>query len=346
MHRICIISVLVFFCSSILSYSKDSNLKGELLEKRTELTRVNKKIKEKKRKFKSLTQKEISVISEMNHTEQRLAERNMELESLDSQVEKLSENKACLSDEIIRAQKDIRALGSRLYAYLVRIYKFDRSRHTKTLLPWHSQSNLLQSYALMGIVLNARLAQMDEYQQRLSALKEKEEEQERGGEKLAILRADLERSKFALSMVLESKREKLTAIKKGKRLSMGKMRELERHSKGLQLMIDELGRQKKRDIGRKESGDVTYGFQALMGKLDPPVSGKILPMPQTVPETSGSVRAGSEYHVVDVESPGTCRLRGRGAAPRLVARRPADRRGCPQRSASTGRGGASVRRGH
>ena len=269
MRKIFITCILLLFCCHLVSYGEDNYLKTVLVKKSTELKRVKKKIREKRQKTKSFVRRESSLTSELSSIQMSLSKRNAELESVNSQVEDLNKKIKYNNDIISKTGEDSNALKSGLSRRLVAIYKFGKSGYNK---------DALRCYRFMNVILNHDLALADRYRHDMLTLKEKEKGLKEDGRKLVILKASKERSKAGIQAKIQRKNRTLTSIKRGKSSCVDTARDLERDYKRLQSMIEGLDRKIKSGIKEKRLGHMRHGFATQMGKLDIPVSGKILPL--------------------------------------------------------------------
>jgi len=276
-HRI-IIFVLVLFCYTPISYGEDQDLKVELSRKKSELGHVKKRIQEKKQKVQAFARKKSSVTSELRSIERDLSESREEIRSLNSQVDKLSDKIKRNSILISRTREDTKALRAVLNARLVELYKFTRSGHKIPFYTLYSRTDKLRYYRFMDIILNHDLELVDKYEHDILMLDEKEKELIGNKGRLADLKAKKERNECEIQTGIQRGNKILRSVKSRKSTYIAAIFKLEKHSKRLQSMIEELNRTIEKEIRERGLGCKTDGFAALMGKLDPPVPGKILPL--------------------------------------------------------------------
>jgi septal ring factor EnvC (AmiA/AmiB activator) len=272
--RVFIISVLILFCFNGITGGEDQGLNKMLIKKKKELTFIKKKIHQTRKNVWKINKKELTVTSELDRIEERLSNVSNDLELLNSNIKSLKESVNNTSYNISKLEENLTALRPRLSAGLVTIYKLGETGYIKAVFSPGSYTDKLRCYRFLSILLNYNLNLIEEYRQNLSTLKGERDDFKEDEVKLANLMADEHRKKSDIQVKLQKKTKLLGSVKRKKMAYISAVNELEKDSKGLQSMIDKL----KRKIRADTSEYKDKGFAAVRGKLDIPVTGKVLPL--------------------------------------------------------------------
>ena len=278
MRRILFVSVLILFYFNAVSYSEDRHLKKGFSRKKAELSLIKKEIQKKKQNVKTIGKRKLSVISELNKKKKELSKGRSEISLLDSEVEELNKKIEGISDQVSSLGEAVGILRSRLDTRMAAMYKIGEVGYMKAVFSSRSYIDMLRCFRYMNIVLNYDLELIGKYKHNLLALKEKKKELEEGEKRLAILKLSKRKRESDIQAMIYRNTRTLNYIKSKKKSYTAKIKELEMDSNKLQSMINKLNRNRRKDLREGRIGHITHGFATLRGKLDIPVSGKILPL--------------------------------------------------------------------
>ena len=277
MKKICILLFLFVFFNGA-SFGEDYRTKGMISKKKTELNSVKKKIRAKKRKIDAFAKREHSIISELNRKEKSLSDENMEVQSIAGSIEEVKKEIMSADSRISKLEKNMEICDSRVKEHLIEMYKKREPRFTDVLFASQSHNDILQNRKSMGVIIHHDLKMMREYGNDLSAVKKKKEELHTDEKRLAFIKEEKERLQSEITRNIAKKAEILKTIRKNKRANMALLKKLKRNSKKLQSMVEKLDRKMSRKAKKEKTARKEYGFAGLMGKLETPVPGKVLPL--------------------------------------------------------------------
>ena len=272
--RVLIISILILFCFNGITGGEDQDLHEMLTKKKKELTSIKKKIHQTQKNVLEVNKKELTVTSEVNKIEKRLSNVGKNLELLNSNIESIKERVDDTGYTISELEKKITTLSPRLIDSLVQFYRLGEIGYIDEVFSPGSYTDRLRCHRFLSILLDYNLDLIEDYRQDLLTLKGERDDCKEDEVKLANLMVNEHRKKSDIQVKLQRKIKLLRSVKREKMAYISAVNTLEKDSKGLQSMIDKLKREIREDTSRYRA----KGFEAVRGKLDIPVTGKVLPL--------------------------------------------------------------------
>ena len=276
MSKLFIIFFLILFSLIGTTYSGDQYLREGLSRKETKLIKIKREIREKKQAVKTFGSKERSALTGLNRIEDILSKRREELKLLNSEIDKLKKKTEITSNRISGIEEDIRTINLKLKTCLKTTYKMGGPRYLKAVFSSSSYADISRCYKYISIVINYNSKLIKEYEYNILALREKKKELVEDQSRLFALKVEKEKKESDIKARIQKKSNALRSIKKKKNFYTAKVKKLEKDSKSLHSMIEKLRRTMNNKTERESLGRAARGFAALRGKLDMPVSGKIV----------------------------------------------------------------------
>ncbi|MDY7030360.1 MAG: peptidoglycan DD-metalloendopeptidase family protein [Thermodesulfobacteriota bacterium] len=278
MNKVLVIFVvLLFFCNGA-SYGEDNDSKGLITKKKTELNRIKKNINEKVKRVEAYGKRELLVLSKLNSIEKVLSHNAAEIHSIEDNIEDVKEKIIDINEQISKIDEDMEVIHSKLEPHLIVLYKLGETGLSRALLSRCSYDDISRTRRSINMILRRDLEMMKKHKNDLLLLSKKKKELKEEEEELALLKENYESQKSEIKKEIFRKSGILKILQRKKDADLTQLKKLKGNSKNLQSMIGKLDRERSKTAKKSKSVDKRYGFAALMGKLDAPVSGKILPL--------------------------------------------------------------------
>ncbi|MDY6854920.1 MAG: peptidoglycan DD-metalloendopeptidase family protein [Thermodesulfobacteriota bacterium] len=243
-------------------------------KKKKELTSIKKRIRQSRKDISEINKKELAATSEVSQIEKRLSNVNKNIELLNSNIESMKQRVDDTGCNISQIERNITTLSPRLRDNLIQIYRLGEIRYTDRVFSSGSYTDKLRCYRFLSFLLDYNMALIEGYRKDLLKMKSQRDDCKEDEVKFTNLIVGEHRKKSDIQVRLQRKTKLLRSVKRKKMAYISKVNKLEKDSKGLQSMIDKL----KKEIGKDLSIYSDKGFEAFRGKLDIPVTGKVLPL--------------------------------------------------------------------
>jgi len=259
------VSCLVFFILAAfpLPHPEAANPKRKLSE-------IRKQLLEKKQRVKEARKKEKSILSRIEAINRTIEKKQQELRYYDKRIAETMLNITRLSREI--KTLNAKSLKSRQYLKkrLRMLYKEQYGGNALILLSARDYQDLIRKSRYLSLIAYHDGREMKTYGTKIRAINSKKRKMENLYRKLETNKADALQKKKELQAE-RVKKDRLLAMIRSKRSTYEKtIRELEESSKRLREMI-------KRLVKKKIPASVTgKGFRSLKGHLSWPVKGRVL----------------------------------------------------------------------
>ena len=252
--------------------------RAEIEGQRKELESLGRELEERRRKSQQLRGRERSILGSLQETEVQLSLTVRYLEALERRRRTISADLGYATSELARTAVQLEGNRRRLAWRLREIYKRGRSRDIEYLLSARSFPDLMsRSYYLARIAKEDRnqilltQAHRIEVQDTKARLEDRKRELDR-------LRAETERQRRAQNRLTEQRRRLLTQIRSERKSNEQVAAELERASKRVQGLIEQLERRRLAAERGAPGGEITlFGdFAKNKGRLPWPAMGTIV----------------------------------------------------------------------
>lgn len=269
-------------------------IEKDLTQKKKDLKDIRKELSVTKEKEKKIQVKESSILESLHIMEVEVYKKEKELRQMESQLAQTNERLQQTKNQILTLSKGMERTKEELFSRLTALYKMERIPPEIFLLTSQSYLDLLRidKYLRVIIDFDARLVDTSRYQ---VALKERYQE-ELIQDQLQWERniSEVGKKKEEIKKVREKKRALLRSIQNQKVVYQKFIGELEERAKELQALVDKLEREKSL---------FAYGgskYEALKGKLKPPVQGKVISLFKEKGQNGIEIKApmGSEIRAV------------------------------------------------
>jgi len=265
-----LIGGMFFFETPDLWAARTDQIEKDITQKKKDLKDIKKEISITKGKEKEIRGKESSILGTLHLLEVELYQKEKELKQMEAQLVQTQERLRKTKHQIVMLSKGMERTKEELFSRLIALYKMGRTLTEGLLLASQSYLDLLRLDKYLRVIIDydARLVETYRYQVVLKERYQEELTQDQFQCQRNI--SEIEKKKKEITKVSGEKRTLLKSIQNQKVVYQKLLVELEERGKGLQMLIDKLEREK--------SG-LAYGkskYEALKGKLPPPVQGKVI----------------------------------------------------------------------
>ena len=278
MNKILVILVVLHFFYSGVSCGEDRDAKGMITKIKTELNCKMKKITEKVNNEETFAKRKLLVLSKLGSMKKDLSHNSAEIESIANDIKSMKKRIIDIEGQISKLDEDMEVIHSKLEPHLIVLYKMGETGLSRALLSKCSYDDRSRTRRSINMIIHRDLEMMKKYKNDLLLLNKKRKELKEEEEELALMKKNYESKKTEIKKEIFRESGILKILQEEKDADLTQLKKLKSNSKNLQSMIGKLGRERSKTVKKSRSVDKRYGFAALMGKLDAPVSGKILPL--------------------------------------------------------------------
>lgn len=271
-----IILPCLIFCAADVSYAKKSDAKKSLLLKEKKLEDVRKQIREEKKSVKEISEKETSVLGELEEVNKKLLTSRDELKKIEDGVRDVNARISRANGNISRLEREKKEIFEKLNGRLRAMYRMRRGESVKALLSSDSASGLGRKHKYLAMIMDSDSSLIERCERNIEGL---------AGEKkgLDALAGEM---KSSMASVLAKKRETesiqrervalLNDVKREKERRIRTINELEQAAAGLSDLIDRLRAESREGHDAAPAPEDSSGFGAMKGRLIMPVEGRVV----------------------------------------------------------------------
>ncbi|MBI5888663.1 MAG: peptidoglycan DD-metalloendopeptidase family protein [Deltaproteobacteria bacterium] len=268
------VMILVLFSMPATGAEKRHDSTGELLRKEKSLEDVKRRIRQEKRAVRKITQKEVSILTELERINIALAGKKEVLRRASLELETAQINLLAASAEIERLENGKKALNGRLRLRLRAIYKTRGYEAVNILLPMPIDAGdslgpgRMQRY--MAAVTDSDRALIGRCEETIARLTAERERQRELTGALEGARKEMLAKKGEAEATQAEKTALLNAARREKEKGVGVVKELEEAAAGLADLV------KKLRADERPRSQNAKGFAAMKGRLPMPVAGIVV----------------------------------------------------------------------
>jgi septal ring factor EnvC (AmiA/AmiB activator) len=261
------ILIVAFFFPSPSRCEGTKELDKTIQKKKGDLTEVEKELTEKKKEVKRKWWEEKKITDALDKVERQLDRKETEYRRLDAEMGVLEKKVARREEEIAKLGASLVVLGELFQSRVRAMYKLHRVGVVRVLFSAENYSDALRRYKAFQLVMDNDLQLLQAYQRGIE--EEKKRKQDLIVEKTALSRKkyEVETKKREIEREMRGKATLLAAVQNERVAQEKAIAELKEREKALRSLIQQL------TIKAAVLGST--GFQALRGKLLPPVGGEV-----------------------------------------------------------------------
>ena len=130
----------LIFCAANLSYAKKADAKKSLLQKEKNLEDVKRRIRDEKKSVKQISEKETSVLGDLDNINKKLVASREELKKIEDRIREMNMRISLANGNISRLEREKRDIFALLNARLKAMYRMRRGESVKVLLGERNRS--------------------------------------------------------------------------------------------------------------------------------------------------------------------------------------------------------------
>lgn len=271
-----VLPCLIFLCAADASYAKRPDAKKSLLLKEKKLEDVKKQIREEKKSVKEISEKETSVLGELEEVNKKLLASRDELGKIEDSVRDVNARISRANGNISRLEREKKEIFEKLNGRLRAMYRMRRGESVKALLSSDSASGLGRKHRYLTMIMDSDSSLIERYERNIKGLAD----EKKGLDALAREMKSSMASALAKKRETESiQRERvalLNDVKREKERRIRTIRELEQAAAGLSDLIDRLRAESTEGRDVAPAPEDSSGFGAMKGRLIMPVEGRVV----------------------------------------------------------------------
>ncbi|MBI5826482.1 MAG: peptidoglycan DD-metalloendopeptidase family protein [Deltaproteobacteria bacterium] len=266
----------LIFCAEGVSYAKRPDAKRSLLIKEKKLEDVRKQIREEKKSVKDISEKETSVLGDLEEINKKLVASRDELKKIEDRIRDVNARISRANGNISRLEREKKEIFEKLNGRLRAMYRMRRGESVKALFSFDSTSDLGRKHKYLTMIMDSDSSLIERYERNIKGL---------AGEKKG-LDALAREMKSSMASVLAKKRETesiqrervalLNDVKREKERRIKTIKELEQAAAGLSDLIDRLRAESREGHDVAPAPEDSSGFGAMKGRLIMPVEGRVV----------------------------------------------------------------------
>ncbi|MEK7773230.1 MAG: hypothetical protein AAB307_02685, partial [Deltaproteobacteria bacterium] len=266
----------LIFCAANVSYAKKAGAGQNLLKKEKKLEDVKRRIRDEKKSVKEISEKETSVLGDLENINKKLVAGREELNRIQGRIREMNARISLANGDISRLEREKRDIFDKLNGRLKAMYRMRRGESVKVLFSSDSSAGLGRKHRYLTMVMDSDSNLIARYERNIKSL----DDEKKGLDALAREMKSSMASGLAKKKETEAvQRERLallTDVKREKERRIKTIRELEQAANELSGLIDRLRAESSADDYAPPAPEDTSGFGAMKGKLIMPVKGHIL----------------------------------------------------------------------
>ncbi len=262
------LALSIFFSPPFCAFSAT---KKDIVKKEKKLEDVKKSIRGEKESLKTVSDKDGSILGEMDGINKSLVEKREELETIETSLGAIQKKIAATSSDINGLKKERKALAGRLKQRLKAMYEMRRGEMILVLFSSESSTDLAMKHKYLTMIMDSDSKLIDRYEKNLLRLKsEKAKLDQLYGEMNSARRSALVKKNEA-EAVRREKKVLLASIRLDRSRRERNIKELEQAALDLTKLLNQL-----RPAEDEPEGFHGRGFAAMKGRLKMPVAGNVV----------------------------------------------------------------------
>ncbi len=262
------LALSIFFSPPFCAFSAT---KKDIVKKEKKLEDVKKRIRREKESLKTVSDKEGSILGEMDGINKSLVEKREELETIETSLGAIQKKIAATNSDINGLKKERKALAGRLKQRLKAMYEMRRGEMILVLFSSESSTDLAMKHKYLTMIMDSDSKLIDRYEKNLLRLKsEKAKLDQLYGEMNSARRSALVKKNEA-EAVRREKKVLLASIRLDRSRRERNIKELEQAALDLTKLLNQL-----RPAEDEPEGFHGRGFAAMKGRLKMPVAGNVV----------------------------------------------------------------------
>jgi septal ring factor EnvC (AmiA/AmiB activator) len=262
---------LIFnFGAGDLCAAQTEQIEKDLSRKKRELRKINKDLYQKKVKEKEMRKKESSISKRYRQVSAELRQKEKELKKMKGEASRIKRRLDQTKTKIGSLNKRIEETREKLISRLNALYKLNKIPSEIFMPTSESYSDFLKMDKYLRDIIDSDACLIQSYRHQIE-LKERYKEdliQDESQWRRSI--AKVEKKRKEIKKVRRAHRELLQSIQKQRKVYQMDIGKLEEKAKGLQALIDKLGREKHLLVYKKSK------HKPFKGNFLPPVHGKVI----------------------------------------------------------------------
>lgn len=245
-------------------------IEKDLTEKKKDLKDIKKELTLANEKEKKIKGKETSILENLHAIETELYKKGKELRQMEAGLERTKERLQQAKEQIDSLNREMERTKEELLSRLIALYKKERVPAETLLLTSQSYLDLLKIDKFLKIIIDFDGHLIDSYRFQVALKSRYQEELTQDHLQWERNISEVEQKKQEIEKVRKTKQALLKSIQGQKSVNQKVIEELQERVKELQTLINKLEREKQL---------LAYGknqFEALKGKLFPPIQGRVI----------------------------------------------------------------------
>lgn len=250
--------------------AQTDQIEMDLSRKKRELRKINKELYQKKVKEKEIRKKESSILKRFQQVSAELHQKEKELKKMKAEASRIKRSLEQTRNKIVLFNERMEETRGKLISRLNALYKLNRIPSEIFMPNSESYLDFLKMDKCLRDIIDSDARLMDTCRHQVE-LKERYKEnliQDESQWEHSI--SKVEKNRREIKKVRRTHRELLQSVQNQRNVYQKDIGKLEEKAKGLQDLIDKLGR-KKHLLAYKKSD-----HKAIKGNLLPPVHGKVI----------------------------------------------------------------------
>jgi septal ring factor EnvC (AmiA/AmiB activator) len=245
-------------------------IEKDITQKKRDLKDVKKELYLTIKKEKKIQKKETSILESLHAIETELYKKGRELKRMEARLGRIKGKLHHTENQITNLNKGMEETKEELLSRLIALYKMVRVPPEMILFTSQSYLDLLKIDKFLKVIINFDARLIDTYRSQMALESQYQEELTQDQFQWERHISDVEQKKKEIKRVRKTKKALLKSIRNQKSVYQNVIGELEERAEELQGLIKKLEREKRL---------LAYGklkYEALKGKLTPPIQGKVI----------------------------------------------------------------------
>jgi septal ring factor EnvC (AmiA/AmiB activator) len=267
-----LLRLIVNFGAVDLWAAETDRIEMDLTRKKRELKKIRKELYQKKAREKEIRRKESSILNRLEGVTAKLHQKENELKRMKAKAGGIKRRLEQTRNEIGMLNKEMEETKKKLISRLNALYKMERapSELFLSLSASESYSDLLKMDKYLRGIIDSDARLMDTFQHQVTLREAYEEDLIQDETQWLHSIAKVEEKKEEIKKFRKENRLLLEAIQDQREVYQKDIGKLEDRARGLQALIDQLGKMKHRLVYKRPGGKI------IRGKLLSPVQGRVI----------------------------------------------------------------------
>ena len=251
-------------------------LEQEISVQKERLKELDHDIKKQRRKAVKVEKSRITILTELQELDTRIAEQWQRLQDVKKQWSAAELELEITRQELDKSEKEIRELKKYIETRLIALREMGMIGVLNVLLEAESLPDLMAREQYLKLILKHDRKKREEYLQKIEELKDQKAALEKENHALMQLSSAVEQQALLLETRKEEKEAFLEELEKQGEKYAAMIRELQQARKAMQGLIEELSQELELQTGPSQAD--LFDFKSQKGKLNPPVPGRPVPV--------------------------------------------------------------------